>query len=100
MGQTGRPSGATGTEAGLRWGSGWSLEDGVGGGWSWSGALTATLAGADTEAPDDDDKGNDEGGAGDVEGPAGHESSGSRDVLSAVQLREVLEIGEVRLMKS
>ena len=100
MGQTGRSSGAAGSEAGLRWSSGRSPEDGVGGGWSRSGALTATLAGTDTEAPNDDDKGHDEGGTSDVEGPAGHESSGRGDILSAVQLCEVLEVGEVRLMKT
>ncbi len=70
MGQTGRASGTTGSEAGLRRSSGRSPEDGVGGGWSWSGALAATLAGADAEAPNDDDKGQDEGGTGDVESPA------------------------------
>ncbi len=70
MGQARQASGATGSEAGLRRSSGRGPEDGVGGGWSWSGALTATLAGADAEAPNDDDKGHDEGGTGDVEGPA------------------------------
>jgi len=100
MGQTGRTSGATGTEAGLRWGSGWSPEDGVGGDWSWSGALAAVPAGTNAEAPDDDDKGHDEGGTGDVESPARHGSAGHGGTLSGVQLREVLQVNEVRLMKS
>ncbi len=99
MGQMGRASGVTGPEAGLRRSSGWSPEDGVGGGWSWSGALTAALAGADAEAPDDDDKGHDEGGTGDVEGPAPHGGPRDGGTLSAVQLREVLQVCEIRLMK-
>ncbi len=49
-------------------------------------------AGADTAADHHDDEQNDEGRSGDVESPAGH--GGPR-----VQLGEVLELGEVGLMK-
>ncbi len=57
--------------------------------------MATTLAGADAEASYEDDERHDEGGSGDVKGPAGH-----GDALSAVQLREVLQVGEIRLMES
>jgi hypothetical protein len=99
-GQTWRLSRMPGSKSGLRRRSWRSPEDGAGSGRRGRGALATTSAGTDAETSYEDDEGHDEGGSGDVKGPAGHGGSGNGDSLSAVQLREVLQVGEIRLMES
>ena len=55
---------------------------------------------ADAQTCRDEDEGDDEGGTGDVEGPAGHVSAQGGSAVSIAQLGEVLEIGQVRMMKT
>ncbi len=99
-GQTWRPLGSPGSESSLRWRSWRSPEDGAGGGRRGQGALATPSTGADAEASYEDDEGHNEGGSGDVKSPAGHGGSGHGNALSAVQLREVLQVGEIWLMES
>ena len=55
---------------------------------------------ADAQTGRDEDEGDDEGGPGDVEGPAGHVGARGGSAVSVAQLGEVLEIGQVRMMKT
>ena len=62
--------------------------------------MADALAQANTQAYRDEDKRDDEGGPGDVEGPAGHVGARGGSAVSVAQLGEVLEIGQVRMMKT
>ncbi len=55
--------------------------------------LADTLAQADAQACRDEDKGDDEGGSGDVETKGG-------SAVGAAQLVEILEVGQVRVMEA
>jgi hypothetical protein len=55
--------------------------------------LADTLAHADAQTCRDEDKRDDEGGPGDVEGPAGHVGTKGGSAVSIAQLSEVLEVG-------
>ncbi len=58
------------------------------------------LAQADAQAGRDEDERDEKGGPGDVEGPTGHVSAQGGSAVSVAQLGEVLEIGQVRMMKT
>ncbi len=101
MGQTRRPPRTSGAKPGLRWRSRRVLEDGGGcGGRRRRRASADTLAHADVQACRDEDERDEEGGPGDVEGPAGHVGAQGGSAVSVAQLSEVLEIGQVRMMKT
>ncbi len=101
MGQTRRPPRTSGAKPSLRWRSRRVPEDGGGcSGRRRRRALADTLAHADAQACRDEDKRDDEGGPGDVEGPAGHVGTQGGSAVSVAQLSEVLEIGQVRMMKT
>ncbi len=65
-----------------------------------------TSAGAETDAPKDDDDGHNEGGTSHVEGHTGHAGGGSGEDATGdagaphrIELGEILQIGQVRLVK-
>ena len=62
--------------------------------------MADTPAQADAQTCRDEDEGDDEGGSGDVEGPTGHVGAQGGSAVSVAQLGEVLEIGQVRMMKT
>ena len=62
--------------------------------------MADALAQADAQTCHDEDEGDDEGGPGDVEGPAGHVGAQGGSAVSIAQLGEVLEIGQVWMMKT
>ena len=102
MGQTRRPPRTSGAKPSLRWRSRRVPEDG--GGCSRRRrrrrASADALAHADAQACRDEDKRDEEGGPGDVEGPAGHVGAQGGSAVSIAQLREVLEIGQVRMVQT
>ncbi len=101
MGQTRRPSRTSGSKQGLRWRPRWIPEDGGGSsGRRRRRTSTNTLAHADAQASRDEYKRDDEGGPCDVEGPAGHRGTKGGGAVSTAKLGEVLEIGQVWLMKA
>ena len=55
---------------------------------------------ADAQTGRDEDEGDDEGGTGDVEGPPGHVGAHGGSAVGVAQLGEVLEVGQVRMMKT
>jgi hypothetical protein len=101
MGQARRPPRTSSAKPGLRWRSRPAPEDGGGcSGRQRRRALADALAHADAQACRDEDKLDEEGGPGDVEGPAGHIGTQGGSAVSVAQLREVLEIGQVRMVKT
>jgi hypothetical protein len=101
MGQMRRPPRTSGAKPGLRWQSRRIPEDGGGcSGRRRRRATTDTLAQADAQACRDEDKRDEEGGPCDVEGPAGHVGAQGGSAVRVAQLSELLEIGQVRMMKT
>jgi len=62
--------------------------------------LADTLAQADAQEGRDEDERDEESGPGDVEGPSGHVGAQCGSAVSVAQLGEVLEISQVRMMKT
>ena len=62
--------------------------------------MADTLAQADAQAGRDEDERDEKGGPGDVEGPTRHVGAQGGSAVSVAQLGEVLEIGQVRMVKT
>ncbi len=62
--------------------------------------MADAFAQADAQACRDEDERDEEGGSGDVEGPTGHVGAQGGSAVSVAQLGEVLEISQVRMMKT
>ncbi len=62
--------------------------------------MADTLAQADAQAGRDEDERDEKVGPGNIEGPTGHVGTQGGSAVSVAQLGEVLEIGQVRMMKT
>ena len=62
--------------------------------------MADAFAQADAQACRDEDEGDDKGGPGDVEGPPGHVGAHGGGAVGVAQLGEVLEVSQVRMMKT